>query len=284
MGIAWLVRNAESRGKVLGFNGIFGGVGIAAAGLLAGSLIDLFGWRAAFIVPGAISVATGLVLLACLRRGLVVERAGDRRPDPPPSRQDMLRAFVVLLLTMFLMGLIFQATQAALPKVFDLRLRAIAGEGVFGIGVIVAAVYLLGGLVQIVGGYMADRFPLKAVYLGTFFLQVPVLVLVAGLSGAPLIAAAMLAVMLSTGALPAENMLLARFTPERHHSLAFGVKFVLAFGAAPLAIWVVSLVAELTGEFVWLFAGMAVLAAASSLAVLWLPGDWRHKAAPAPAE
>ena len=37
-------------------------------------------------------------------------------------------------------------------------------------------------------------------------------------------------------ALPAENMLLARYTPESRHGLVFGIKFVLAFGAAPLAV------------------------------------------------
>ncbi|HSR71388.1 MAG TPA: MFS transporter, partial [Kiloniellales bacterium] len=58
VGIAWLVRNATARGKALGINGIFGSLGIASAGLVAGALIDLFGWRAAFILPGLVSLAT----------------------------------------------------------------------------------------------------------------------------------------------------------------------------------------------------------------------------------
>lgn len=39
LGIAWLVRNAKSRGKALGINGFFGGIGPAAAALIAGALI-----------------------------------------------------------------------------------------------------------------------------------------------------------------------------------------------------------------------------------------------------
>jgi MFS family permease len=283
VGIAWLVRNAASRGIVLGINGVFGSVGIASAGLLAGGLIDLFGWRAAFIVPGAISVVTGLALLVCLRLGLVEEGGRDRNPDPPPSRGDMVRVFTILLLTMFLMGLVFQATQAALPKVFDLRLRDIAGEGAFGIGVIVAIVYTVGGLMQVAGGYLADRWPLKPLYIASWLFQIPVYAAIAAASGVPLIAVAILAVLLGAGALPAENMLLARYTPEHHRGLAFGVKYVLAFGSGPLAIWLVSLVHEVTGEFVWLFASLAVMAAAGTAAALWLPGDWR-RAAPAAAE
>ncbi|MFQ5774643.1 MAG: MFS transporter [Kiloniellaceae bacterium] len=276
VGIAWLVRNARARGKALGVNGIFGGIGIAGAGITAGALIDLFGWRAAFIVPGMVSVLTGLALFACLRLGLVVEGEAAVHKEAPPSRSAMLRVFLILLLTMLIMGIVFQATQAAMPKVFDLRLRDIAGEGAFGIGVIVAAVYATGSVMQVVGGHMADKYPLKPVYIGAFLFQVPVLALVAGLGGLPLIAVAMLTVLLGTAALPAENMLLARYTPQRHHGLAYGIKFVLAFGTAPLSLMMVSAVQERTGEFVWLFVLLAGMALVATVAAAMLPGEGRR--------
>ncbi|MDH3597455.1 MAG: MFS transporter [Rhodospirillales bacterium] len=284
VGIAWLVRNAESRGKALGVNGVFGSVGVAMAGLAAGALIDAFGWRAAFMVPGVVSLATGLALLVCLRLGLVVEGAGDRHAEPPPSRGDMQRVFLVLVLTMLAIGLIFQATQAAMPKVFDLRLRDIAGQGTFGIGAIVAGVYLLGGAMQVIGGHLADRYPLKPIYLLALLFQVPVLAAVAGFAGLSLIGAAVLSVLLSAAALPAENMLLARFTPARHRSLAFGVKYVLAFTTAPLAIAFVAFVQERTGEFVWLFLALAAIAAVATVAAAMLPGERRRRPVPLAAE
>jgi hypothetical protein len=100
----------------------------------------------------------------------------------------------------------------------------------------------------------------------------------------PLIGVAVLTVLLSTAALPAENMLLARYTPERHRSLAFGVKFVLAFATAPLAIAFVSLVQERTGEFVWLFAALAGIAGLACLAAAMLPGERRRRPVPLAAE
>lgn len=284
VGIAWLIRNAARRGKALGVNGVFGSIGIAGAGIVAGTLIDLFGWRAAFILPGVVCLLTGLGLLVCLRLGLVEEGTPPRAADPPPSRSDMLRVFAILLLTMFFMGLIFQGTQAALPKVFDLRLRDIAGEGAFGIGLILAGVYTVGGIMQIVGGYLADRYPLKPIYICVYLFQVPVLAALAGVSGLPLIAVAMLIVLLSTVGLPAENMLLARYTPMRHHSLVFGVKFVLSFGAAPLAIAFAAFVQERSGEFTWLFLSLAGLAAAAMLAALLLPAEGERGVAPLAAE
>ncbi len=283
VGIAWLVNNAGRPGRALGINGIFGSVGIAAAGLVAGALIDLYSWRAAFFVPGCVSLVTGLALLLCIRLELV-EKGGAARKPPTPSKGDMLRVFAILLCTMLVMGIIFQATQAAMPKIFDLRLRDLVGEGTFGVGALVAAVYLAGGLMQVAGGYLADRYPLKPVYLICWLVQVPVLAGIGVLTGLPLVVLAAMTVLLSAGALPAENLLLGRYTPEKHRGLAFGVKYVLAFGSAPLALAMVARFKEMTGEFVWLFVALALMAAVATLAACLLPGGWRRQPEPALAE
>jgi MFS family permease len=265
VGIAWLVKSADRPGRALGINGIFGSVGIAAAGLLAGALIDFYGWRAAFFVPGVIALVTGLALFVCLRLGLV-EEGSARRAPPPASRGDMVRVFTILLMTMLAMGIIFQASQAAMPKVFDLRLRDLVGEGTFGVGALVALVYLTGGLMQVVGGYLADRYPLKPIYLFSWALQVPVLVGIGLFSGLPLLVLATMTVMLGAGALPAENLLLNRYSPEKHRGLAFGIKYVIAFGSAPIALQLVAKMHARTGEFLWLFVSLAILAAVAALA------------------
>ena len=72
VGLAWLVRNAENRGQALGLNGLFGSIGIGTASLVAASLTALAGWRAAFVVPGALCIAIGVALWFSVRRGLVV--------------------------------------------------------------------------------------------------------------------------------------------------------------------------------------------------------------------
>jgi MFS family permease len=283
VGIAWLVSNAERQGKALGINGIFGSVGIAGAGLIAGGMIDLFGWRVAFFVPGVICLATGLVLVVCVRLRLI-EEGRAARPAQPASRGDMMRVFAILLLTMLCMGIIFQATQVALPKVFDLRLRDLVGEGTFGIGALVALVYFAGGLMQMVGGYLADRYALKPIYLFSWVLQVPVLVGIGLFSGLPLLVLATMTVLLGAGALPAENLLLNRYSPEKHRGLAFGIKYVIAFGSAPIALQLVAKMNALTGEFLWLFVSLAVMAAVATVAAVLLPGGWRRQPEPALAE
>ncbi|WP_340118105.1 MFS transporter [Pelagibius sp. 7325] len=271
VGVAWLVRSAKARGMALAVNGIFGSLGVASAGLVAGVLIDAVSWRAAFIVPGAVCLVTGIALVVALRLGWLEEAAVDRAPEPAPSRGDMVRVYAILLMTMAVMGLMFHGTQASLPKVFDLRLRDIAGEGALGIGALVALVYTAGGLMQLAGGWLADRYPLKPIYLAAFVLQVPVMALIATTGNAALIALSIMTVILSSAALPAENMLLARYTPSRHRSLAFGVKFVLAFSIANPAILLASWVEGRSGEYTEFFFILAAIAAVAAVVASFLP-------------
>jgi FSR family fosmidomycin resistance protein-like MFS transporter len=279
VGVPWIVRNITREvGKVLGFNGIFGSLGAAGAGVTAGVLTDLASWRIAFIVPGVISTVTGVALLVYVLRGSIPEGVPRTSRTRDPRRADMMRAFGILMITMFLAGLIYHTIQTSLPKVFAERHGGIAGEGVLGIGLLVAGVYTVAAVMQVIGGHLADRFPLKAVYLGTMLLQVPMLWLVAVLGGIPLILVATIMVMAGAGALPAENMLLSRFTPEKRHGLAFGVKFALSFGAAPLAVQLVAIVNARTGGFYWVFTLLTALALVAVGAAALLPGERKIEA------
>lgn len=274
VGIPWLVRNAgRNRGKALGFNGIFGSIGAATASITAGALIDLINWRAAFIVPGVISIVTGLIMWVYLARDMFGDDLKAEDHHQPAARRDTMRVYGILLVTMFLAGMIFHTTQTALPKVFELRHQGLVGEGAFGVGLLVAIVYTGAGVMQVVGGHLADRFPLKLVYTGALMMQVPLLWFAAYFGGVPLLIVATFMVMANVAQLPAENMMLVRYTPAKHHGLAFGMKFVLAFGVGPLAVQFVALVNRATGEFFWVFATLTMFAACAALAALLLPQD-----------
>jgi len=264
VGTAWLVRNAVNRGIALGINGMFGGFGPAAAALMSGALIDLFGWRAAFILPGALVIATGAVFCGLVVKGEIVESKADRRVEPPASRQDAIRVMLVLMLTMICNGMIYQATQAGLPKVFSLRVADFAASGAFGISVLVAVVYASAGVLQIVGGRLADRYPLKTVYRLAFLMQVPLLLLAAQLGGPTLVVVALLMVAANAGSLPAENCMVARYAPSHRRGLFYGLKFVFAIGiASGLGVKLEGVLFDASGDFVWLFITLAALAIAA---------------------
>src|ERR687897_206575 len=61
VGTALVVQNALRTGQSLGVNGVFGNLGVAAAGLVTGLITDFLGWRAAFLLPGVIAVLTGVL-------------------------------------------------------------------------------------------------------------------------------------------------------------------------------------------------------------------------------
>jgi MFS family permease len=274
VGMAWLVRNAERRGRALGVNGVFGSLGAALAASVVSFAAAMVGWRAAFIVPGAISVVTGLLLLALWRTGRVTDdRGADRHAAAAPAPSQMLRAFVVLSLTMLASGLVYTAVEVAMPKAFALRLTGLIGGETVNVGWYVTAVFLAAGGAQLVGGHLADRYSMRRVYILSFVIQVPLLALAATLIEVPLLLAVMAVMMLGAGARPSENGLLAAYSPDNWRATAFGAKFLLSIGIAPGAIWLVGSLYDRTGEFVTLFVALAAAATAGAVAALMLPGE-----------
>jgi cation/acetate symporter len=110
-----------------------------------------------------------------------------------------------------------------------------------------------------IGGALADRISLKRVYVLCLLIQIPMMAAVAVLSDLPLVFAAALVVIVSQTQIPAENLLLVRFTPDKHRGLAFGAKYILSFGAGPLAVQLVAYIYERTGDFTLLSLGMALV-------------------------
>ncbi len=275
VGIPLVIRtSSENQGKALAINGVFGSVGAALAALISGYLLSVGGRQLAFMLPGVISVVTGLCMLLAILFKLI--STNDKTTNKSSQTRDVdnwLQPFFILLFCMTLAGLIYHAIQTALPKVFSIRLAGDLTHDVRSVGFYVAVVYTFSGMFQFVGGMLADRYPLKPVYLVLYLMQIPLLVVAATMGGISLVLVVGLAVSLGIGSLPAENILFARYAPDRHHGIAFGAKFVLSFGAAPLAVMMVASINAATGEFTWVFLSLALAALLIFVAAIWLPGE-----------
>ena len=274
VGISWLIRTSDgSTGKKLAVNGIFGGLGAAAAGGLTGILVEAFSWREAFLIPGLICFATGFAMLWAVWQGRFRADPAAERRNNPAAGEGNLRAFCLLLFPMFAIGLLYATMQAAMPKLFEENMADLVSGNLGLVGAMVAAVYIAGAFMQMLGGHLADHYSQKTVYILCWMGQVPLLCFVAMTGNVLLLTVATMMVVLNTSALPSENMMLSRFTPERHQGLAFGIKFILAFGAAPLGVKLISFVREATGSFEPLILGLAAMSAVAVLFVLFLPSD-----------
>lgn len=282
VGFAWLVSQVEKRGQALGINGVFGAVGPAIAALSAGVLTDAFSWRAAFIVPGVLIIVTGILFFILLKKDVIHDRETVPVVPHQASRSEVMRIIGVLAVTMMCTGLIYQSTSPALPKMFSERLTDFAGDGVFGIGAMVALVYITAGTFQIIAGRMCDRYPLKRVYLLAFVTQIPFLILAAQFGGGVLLFAALVMVSSNQAALPVENTLVARYAPKDKRGLAFGLKFIIAFGFSGIGVWMEGAIYDATGGLHWLFVVLAALATVG-FTVSWLLPD-EPAANPQPAE
>lgn len=281
VGFAWLVSQVEKRGQALGINGVFGGMGPSVAALSAGLLTDGFSWRTAFIVPGVLIVLTGLVFLVMLKKGIVHDRETVTVAHHQATRGEVMRVITVLAVTMMCTGLIYQSTSPALPKLFSERMMDFADGSVFGIGALVALVYMTSGIFQIIAGRMCDRYPLKRVYLLAFISQIPFLVLASQFGGGVLLLAALVMVSANQAALPVENTLVARYAPKDRRALAFGLKFIIAFGFSGLGVWMEGAIYDATGGLHWLFVILAALATVG-FTVSWLLPDETKKAVSTP--
>ncbi|HLT75798.1 MAG TPA: MFS transporter [Ferrovibrio sp.] len=280
VGIPWLVRNAVNRGRALGVNGVFGSAGTAGAALVAGLLADLYGWRAAFIIPGAVCLVTGIAFVWARQAGLLLDRKEDLVPQPAPAKGDLWRVFWVMSATMLCTGLLYQATAFALPKIFDERLSDFFNGSMLGVGGMVTFVYTCSALSQLVGGELADRFSLRKVYIAVQWLQIPVILFGMVLIHPALVGVAALMVSLNVAGQPAENSLLAKYTPPQWRGRAFGAKFVLTLGVSSLGVAVIPVIYRLTGTLDVLFLLLAGAAACAGIFAIMLPRDDRAASRP----
>jgi|TARA_B110000438_G_scaffold292167_1_gene330126 MFS family permease len=269
VGIAWIVNSSKKKGRALGINGVFGGIGIGSGAFIAGFLLKFFSWNFTFILPGLMSVLIGFLLLfLILFDKISFKNTKSEFIHEKNSTNNFIIISIIMLCAIFGLGLTFQIMQTSLPKIFDIRLN---NYSTFKIGSTIGVIYFISGLMNFIGGILADKYSLKKIYIYGLACQAPCFFAIAYFSGLPLILACLAAAMFNSSILPAENILLSKFTPPKHHGLIYGCKFIIAFGSGPLAVFFVAQIYKLTLEFTILFIFSSVLMLLIFFLTLFLP-------------
>ena len=282
VGLALVVEGHERTGVPLAINGIFGNLGVAAAALITGLLIDIIDWRAAFYVPGVLSIGSGLAYGFFIRSNSnhevptqMKKTAGKIDIDAAPAedRKIIIRIFAIMFISTAIGGVIYQSTTFALPKLFDERLIDIA-ETASEIGFYAFIVFAVAGIAQLVVGYFADRHSIRSVFGSVALLQICFLALVHNMSGLNSVLVAMIVMMAVFGQIPINDILVGRISSPEWRSRIFAFRYIITFSAMattlPLVAWV-----HANWGFGTLFLALAAAAIVTLISVLMLPRTGR---------
>ncbi|HSV17993.1 MAG TPA: MFS transporter [Casimicrobiaceae bacterium] len=278
VGIPMLVRHSVRPGLTIGINGLAGNLGVAFSALLTGILVKYAGWRIAFVVPG-------LVAIAC---GIAFARLAPREESPPARRRgqgaspdaSFARLFLVMTIASITASFIFNLATNGNAELLRERLAGIIDDPAW-LGALLAAVYAIGSLAQLVVGHLIDRVPLKYLYAGIVGLQVPLLALAASATGWTLYVLMVLFMIVIFGAIPFIDAMIVRYVDDSHRSRVSGMRLTVSLGVSAGAVWALGPVVK-AGGFSTLLLCMAATAALTLVAVLCLPkpGDTRMAAPP----
>src|SRR5260221_2247630 len=90
VGTAMIVSYADSLGREMGLNGVWGNLGVASSALVTGVVGQYLGWRWAFVIPGIGTIVIGLVFA---RTVVHDDRSGLQQAtaQAPVAQQDLWR-------------------------------------------------------------------------------------------------------------------------------------------------------------------------------------------------
>ncbi|MGH8686708.1 MAG: MFS transporter [Burkholderiales bacterium] len=269
VGIAMLVSSSKQMGRVLGWNGLWGNLGLATAALMTGALVDYAGWRAAFFVPGLVCIAAGVAFLLLVKDPGRVAKS-SRGIGLHIDMRTMARIFTVLLVATACGGIIFNSTTVSMPKLFDERLHALTQTN-FGIGALVAVVYAIAAFAQVAMGALIDRFELRRLMIGVALTQIPLLALAANLQGWAMLGAAVVMMLAVFGQIPLNDAIVGKYCADEYRARVLAVRYVVSLGVASVGVPLVAVLHNTHGGFGSMFLVLAALAGGMLLASLFFP-------------
>ncbi len=281
VGIPMLLRHTRKPGITIGINGMVGNLGIAAAAISTGFLIQYANWRTAFVVPGLISIACGLLFMkiAPAEQGAPGKQAVRQIELPTATRN---RVFLVMTMLAITTSILFNFTTNGNGELLKARLPILAQQPAL-LGMLLAVVYALSSVSQLVVGRLIDRFPIRNVMLAIVACQGPIFMLASFSQGWTLYAAMIVFMVLVFGSIPFTDAIIARFVDDSIRSRVSGMRLAVSFGVSSMAVWALGPAVKAAGFGIALLVLGAV--AICSLLITWqLPDEQSiRKASEAPS-
>lgn len=260
IGTAIIVESAGARvGRAVGINGVFGNLGVALAPLATGIIAWKLGWQWAFIIPGVLCMACGLVYLR--EPAFDGSKVKGSKPFPPIPPALVRRAVIVLMLIAMVSGLVFNAFTLLIPKLMEERLTG-SPDLLPVVAMLAFLVTICGGITQFTVGNLIDRFTLKSVFMPLAFALVPCLLALSFLEGWLVLPFAAVVAAAIFGQVTVNETMTARYVAPELRAKLYSVRFTVGFMGAAVASPLVGLLHQASGS---LALGMIVLAVVAAI-------------------
>jgi len=266
VGTAVILENATVRGRTLAFNGVCGNLGVSLAAGITAMLTAVLSWRGAFLVPGVICLATGLIY-PWFVPGEEKHHAAARSKSADVSLSLPIAAmlFVLFVIVAVSAGLVFNTISVSLPKIVDERVGS--DISLVAVGGLTTAVFLCGALAQITVGRLVERFPLHILFAALAIMQFSGVVWSAYASGISLLFALAFTMAAIYGQITVNDLVIARYTADALRSRVYAVRYFLTFMVSGVAVSMIAVLYS-RGGFGLVLGATAFIALGFLVAVL----------------
>ena len=277
VGIPMLVQKSERPGLTIGVNGLAGNLGIAMAALSTGFLVAWQGWRVAFWVPGVVSIVCG-VLFAMSAPHETVAPSKKKSTVVQLPKHLAWRTFVVMVATSTTTSLLFNITTNGNAQLLAERLDGLVSDP-SRLGVLLALIYAVASLAQLVVGRLLDWLPVKPLFFSILFLQIVCFAMASQSTGWVWYVAAIAYMVMVFGAIPFSDTMVVRYIDDAMRSRVSGTRIAISFGISSLAVYLLGPFVKASG-FTQLMMFASGVAALGAFIVLFLPNERQMNQSP----
>lgn len=259
VGIPLLVQGELRPGWAIGLNGFVGNLGVAAAAGVTGLLIKYYGWRMAFLVPGVISIIFGLVFAMCA----TLEGAAPGKKNATPgdsSGMSIAKLLLIMTIATTCGSMLFNFATSSNYELLTSKISQFSKDPAR-IGVLLALVYALASLTQLLVGNLIDKISLKPLFLGVVALQFIALIAATSVDGWLFYVSQIVFMAAIFGAVPFTDAMLVRYVDDAMRSRVSGMRLTIALGASSLAVWLIGPVVKQAGftALLWVMVATSVI-------------------------
>jgi predicted MFS family arabinose efflux permease len=246
-----IVKNSGS-GTALGLQVSSGDLGILIAFLTAGPIALIWGWRATFLIWGAMSIAVFLISSFYLRE----EKVSRQAPSSSPDLALLKKKEAVLIMILFaILGAISRILNTYLPTLFFIQGLDITASDV------ITALFIATGIIGgIISGRLVDRYGGKGVTVSLFASTTVVLVAMYAFSSI-VFSVLMVAVVgiVAVGLYPALYLMMRQATSSKIVGTSYGLLLSLGMLSGIASVTIGGYIIDIAPQMIYIFGALLAL-------------------------